>query len=169
VCAPPLACRSTYNRILKESEGFWLFERAQLIQEFKDTKPPLPPPFNVLWLLLQLPAVGRRWCSTTPPPLHTRGFKHVPDVTNLRRYRKREQQALKQCLSTQQQRRAATVAARSERQEEAFKRLEEMNRSRFETINGRLDKLSGKIGASRPWAGSVDGSRRYSYGEDAHR
>ena len=49
--------------------------------------------------------------------LQTKGFKHVPNLNNLRRYRKREQQALKLCLNAQRRRWEASAAARSERQD----------------------------------------------------
>ena len=50
----------TYARVMEKGRERWTFERASLISEFKDTKPPLPPPFNVLWqLLVELPAKWR--------------------------------------------------------------------------------------------------------------
>ena len=41
----------TFAHINEQGELRWCFERAQLIDEFKDFKTPLPPPFNLLWLL----------------------------------------------------------------------------------------------------------------------
>ena len=42
----------TYARVMDKGRERWTFERAQLILEFKNTKGPLPPPFNVLWTVL---------------------------------------------------------------------------------------------------------------------
>ena len=45
------AMTDTYQRVRVDSRLFWLFERAQLIQEFK-RKGALPPPLNIVSLLL---------------------------------------------------------------------------------------------------------------------
>eukprot|EP00966_Prymnesium_polylepis_P187472 4346424-Prymnesium_polylepis.1 len=65
----------TYGRIT--SEGFlrWQFERAQLIGEYKDTKKPLPPPLNVVYMVLA------KLLLMLFPPKDERtydGFKYVP-------------------------------------------------------------------------------------------
>ena len=39
----------TYAKVTEKERSVWQYERAHLIDEFKDTKPPLPPPLNVLW------------------------------------------------------------------------------------------------------------------------
>ena len=135
---------STYNRISKESADFWLFERAQLIAEFKDSKPPLPPPLNLVWYALQIPAALRRRRDNSADALPpTRGFKNIPNMKQLTSYMKREQQALKRCIKMQQDRRDKTAAAQSERQALAIRKLEDQSRARFEALNGRLDKMLG--------------------------
>uniref|UniRef100_A0A7S3BUD2 Ion transport domain-containing protein n=1 Tax=Haptolina ericina TaxID=156174 RepID=A0A7S3BUD2_9EUKA len=132
---------TTYGRIIKESEGFWLFERAQLISEYKDTKPPLPPPFNILWYLFySLPRLIKSRARTDKSSLQ-RGFKRVPDTKMLKVYLKREQHAHQKCILMQQTRRAGTMVARSERHENSIKSLEEKNRARFEALNRRIDLI----------------------------
>ena len=141
--------QSTYVRILGESQGFWLFERAQLIAEFKDTKPPLPPPFNVIWYICySVPKTmysryQARHSSDVPSP--TTGFKRVPNEKLLRQLWKKEQQYLKVSLDERRKRQAASAAAKTDQQGQAITKLEEDSRTRFETLNGRIDELRSQL------------------------
>lgn len=38
---------STYERMMEKAEKEWVFNRAHLILEFKDSKGALPPPLNI--------------------------------------------------------------------------------------------------------------------------
>ena len=63
----------TYARVMDKGRERWTFERAQLILEFKNTKGPLPPPFNVLWTVLV------EWRQATDADeMNISGFKTVP-------------------------------------------------------------------------------------------
>eukprot|EP00966_Prymnesium_polylepis_P240969 5573019-Prymnesium_polylepis.3 len=88
--------QSTYMRIIGKSQDFWLFERAQLITEIKDAKPPWPPPFNLLnYLLVSLPMyLESRYRNHRTSTQHcpTTGFKCVPNAQTLRALRKKEAQ-----------------------------------------------------------------------------
>ena len=44
----------TYGRVTADGLVRWQFERAALISEYKDTKPPLPPPANLLCVAYNL-------------------------------------------------------------------------------------------------------------------
>ena len=44
----------TYGRVTADGLVRWQFERAALISEYKDTKPPLPPPLNLLCVTYNL-------------------------------------------------------------------------------------------------------------------
>jgi hypothetical protein len=120
---------------------------AQLILEFKDAKPPAPPPFNVLWnLCYDVPLGLRRRLRPPPEELPpTGGFKRIPDVKTLRLYQQREQDALKHCLKARQKRQAATTEARAEAHDRAIAKLEEQNRARFETLNGVIEEQNSRL------------------------
>lgn len=123
-------------------QGFWLFERAELIREAKDSKSPLPPPFNFVWNLgVELPmAVFRFLCPPLEEPSPRGGFKRVPNAEDLRYFHRREAEALKRCLSVRRERNLDSVNARTEELKEAVQKLEKLNRTRFETMSGRFEQ-----------------------------
>ena len=106
------AMAETYQRVKESSTLYWLFERAQLIQEFK-RKGALPPPLNIFTLFLHdVPRCMRdvlRRCGLGRIAVylefmqvgeaHVReGFVMVPGPAQLRRFQRRMQIALKKSL-----------------------------------------------------------------------
>ena len=90
----------TFSRVTADGRIRWQFERSALISEYKDTKPPLPPPLNILWLAYSgVSGAVARCCAKNgeeyPKP---EGFKTAPDIMDLRIFERREQTALKECL-----------------------------------------------------------------------
>ena len=83
----------------------WMFERAQLICEFKDTKAPLPPPFNGLWLLYTiLTSTG------TKDEVDVSGFKTVPHLKLLKKLEIAEGASLRKCIEMQDDREQGEMA-----------------------------------------------------------
>jgi len=134
----------TYARVTSEGLLVWQFERAQLIDEFKDTKPPLPPPLNVLWLaFVTMPSYLRKLCRAREgeEDVSTFGFKLVPSQRELNTLSQREADALKHCLQAREKREDDTLDARIGRLQAAVAKLDEQARGNFEAVNGRLDVI----------------------------
>ena len=127
----------TYGRVTADGLVRWQFERAALISEYKDTKPPLPPPANLLcftysllqWLLAKFcPGfVGDE--EVTP------GFQKVPDTMQLRILERREESALKECLRQRARRKKASPETKAEELRLNLAKLEEQSRARFEKLD----------------------------------
>jgi len=136
----------TYARVTEKGQLVWLFERAQLISEFKDTKPPAPPPFNVMWLVLvTFPyKVYKSYRERVlgEVAVSPGGFRQVPPQQQLSLVRQREGEALKRSLQAREKRVEETLEARIERVQAKLVKIEEQNRANFESINGRFDKLN---------------------------
>ena len=132
----------TFSKITAEGLLRWQFERAQLISEFKETKPPLPPPLNVLWLLF----------VTLPWKLSGRdtglgGFKTFPTSRKMANLVTSEAAALHRCLLRREAKKAATMEAQIDKTNKEIARLQSQNQTRFENLNGRLDKLMSEVAA----------------------
>ena len=134
----------TYSRVTGEGLLVWQFERAQLINEFKDTKPPLPPPFNVIWFgLVTLPSWLHRSYRRHQGEvdIDDSGFKLVPKQLELNALRQREEEALKRCLQAREKRDEETLEARITQLNEKHTKLDEQGRQNFELLNGRFDEI----------------------------
>eukprot|EP00326_Haptolina_ericina_P015948 CAMPEP_0181182344 /NCGR_PEP_ID=MMETSP1096-20121128/7840_1 /TAXON_ID=156174 ORGANISM="Chrysochromulina ericina, Strain CCMP281" /NCGR_SAMPLE_ID=MMETSP1096 /ASSEMBLY_ACC=CAM_ASM_000453 /LENGTH=150 /DNA_ID=CAMNT_0023270947 /DNA_START=5 /DNA_END=457 /DNA_ORIENTATION=+ len=129
----------TYSRITAEGLLRWQYERAQLISEYKDTKKPLPPPLNVIYMLLaNLSGI----CSCCGKDLRVReGFKLIPTSADLRHWMQQEQIALKLCLTQREVEEQGSTESKFERMETLLQKQEESTRRRFEHVNSRLDTL----------------------------
>ena len=155
----------TYGRVTADGLVRWQFERAALISEYKDTKPPLPPPANLLcftysllqWLLAKFcPGfVGDE--EVTP------GFQKVPDTMQLRILERREESALKECLRQRAKRKKASAETKAEELRLNLAKLEDQSRARFEKLDDqsrarfesfeeqnitRFEKISDQLDAS---------------------
>ena len=155
----------TYGRVTADGLVRWQFERAALISEYKDTKPPLPPPANLLcftynllqWLLAKFcPGfVGEE--EVTP------GFQKVPDTMQLRILERRENSALKECLRQRARRKKASPETKAEELRLNLAKLEDQSRARFEKLDDqsrarfenfeqqnitRFEKISDQLDAS---------------------
>ena len=155
----------TYGRVTADGLVRWQFERAALISEYKDTKPPLPPPANLLcftynllqWLLAKFcPGfVGEE--EVTP------GFQKVPDTMQLRILERRENSALKECLRQRARRKKASPETKAEELRLTLAKLEDQSRARFEKLDDqsrarfenfeqqnitRFEKISDQLDAS---------------------
>ena len=64
---------STYEAIQSRANQYWLFERANLIDEFKDSKGPLPPPLNIITVFGKL--LMPLCCSKSSPTAVNVGFR----------------------------------------------------------------------------------------------
>ena len=126
----------TYSRIMGESIEHWKFEHCQLVTEFKDSKPSLPPPFNVFFDVAG--ALRRRLCGGQEA---LSGFKTLPSLPQLMHFQKMESEALQRCLQAREKREALDVTARVDHSVREIRKLEDQNRSRFENLNGRIDKI----------------------------
>ena len=139
----------TYGRVTADGVIRWQFERAGLILEYKDGKPPLPPPFNVLCFLYYMGRGAMARCHgavTGDVPTPAAGFKRVTDAMQQSILARRESAALKECLRQRSRRHADSAEAKAEKVVETLSKLEEQNRARFENMNGRLDAITAKLG-----------------------
>ena len=139
----------TYARITGEGLQRWQFERAQLIGEFKDTKPPLPPPLNVLWFALYtFPQHVYIWYLERfrdTRRIGSVGFKLLPKQQDLNAYQALEEEALRRCLQQREKRDSEQIDARVDKLLEGMQKLEEDGRANFEALNGRLDDLASRV------------------------
>ena len=110
------AMSETYARVRDASALYWLFERAQLIQEFK-RKGALPPPLNVLTILIHDLPVGVAYCARSckcssvaqkllvwlhgedaNEEISRDGFRLIPGPSQQQRFQKRLRITLRRCL-----------------------------------------------------------------------
>lgn len=142
----------TFAHINSEGEKRWLLDRGQMILEFKDKKEPLPPPFNVLWVLaVSLPRMifrlVRGFTSSETEEAPSTGFKLIPDSLKLmERYRDQELDALRECVKRREEASAKSLEAKVQVVQEVLDKVQEDTRTQYEAISGRLDRL----GANSP-------------------
>ena len=133
----------TYGRVTADGLVRWQFERAALISEYKDTKPPLPPPLNLVSVAYYCVEGTVRYLSklfkgeTKEEWPSTIGFKKVPPNMELRSLERREQAALKECLRQRSRRHEESAEGVREKLQQTLSKLEEQNRTRFDNVNGR--------------------------------
>ena len=135
---------ATYENVKAQGEEMWQFERAQLILEYKDGKPPLPPPFNCLWTFFHdVPLFFVNRCRRGPPPEPKvlPGFKLIPSVNRQGAIERFEAASLKRCLERRRTRREEELGAKVESNSAQLRELEASNNRRFEAIQGSLDKI----------------------------
>jgi len=153
----------TYGRVTADGLVRWQFERAALISEYKDTKPPLPPPFNLLCVACNLlrGLLGKA-CDKHDESGVTPGFQTVPNTMQLRILERREQAALKQCLRQREETKKESPETKAEELRQTLAKLEDQSRSRFEKLDdqsrarfeefegqntARFETIDGKISA----------------------
>ena len=135
---------ATYENVKAQGEEMWQFERAQLILEYKDGKPPLPPPLNCLWTLFHdIPLFVYNRCRRGPPPEPKvlPGFKMIPSVNRQGAIERFEAESLRRCLERRRKRREEELGAKVESNSAQLRELEASNNRRFEAIQGSLDKI----------------------------
>ena len=115
----------TYNRVTTEGTTRWHFERASLISEFKNTKLPVPPPFNLLWLLcIELPLkLYRHWKGIVV--IADSGYKLVPPLDELQMYERKELEVLRKFLDSSKLSAESTTDAKLDRFTEQLTNLED--------------------------------------------
>ena len=127
----------TYANVMAEGESRWLFERAKLILEFKDTKPPMPPPFNLLWdLFYELPRsmVKRKDC------MDDSGFRWVPEQKLLQGVLEFEALQLKKCVVMQAEREQQSQDYRINELRDMVKRNNASMRMQYEHLTRQIEK-----------------------------
>jgi len=144
---------NTYETVMQDSKIRWLFARADIFIEFKDSKAPLPPPLNLLWMLYSdVPKLLKKAMGIKVPQKWF-GFKLIrppkgPGLTQSL-LQSCELDALRTCLESMVKEENTTMENRvSAKIAEQLSIAKEENTTRFEALNGRLDKLdviNGKI------------------------
>lgn len=129
---------NTYSRIMDKSLSHWQLERCRLVDEFKDSKPPAPPPFNVLYHTI---TIGKQLLFTADSQVDVYGFKTLPSSPQLASLQKAEGQALQRCLQARAARASQELSSRVEVSVREIRKLEDQNRGRFENLNGRIDQI----------------------------
>ena len=130
----------TYAHVMEKGRERWTFERANLIKEFKDTKAPLPPPFNVFWkLFVDLPAswVDKDECDMS-------GYKTVPHLKLLKKLEIAEGAALRKCIKMQDEREQGEMAWQIGAISEKLGEMQEASRTQYEGIVRSLNNASKK-------------------------
>ena len=130
---------STYERVLEEGTLRWLFERTQLIDEFKDTKPPLPPPFNLISMIWDFasscfPGADERAFADS-------GFKSIVDERQTFEAQRHEVEALRRCLQLRKDGAKLTLDARVESLHDAIHKMEDKNRFKIERVSAVLESM----------------------------
>ena len=144
----------TFAHINSEGERRWLLDRGYLILEFKDKKDPLPPPFNLLWMLaVSLPKsilrFTRSFTSSETEEAPSTGFKLIPTSLQLmEKYREQELDALRECVKRREESSAESLEAKVQVVQEVLDKVQEDTRTHYEAISGRLDRLG--AGKSSP-------------------
>jgi len=139
----------TYGTTTAEGERHWLFKRSQLIREYL-SRPPTPPPLNIAWLLFyDIPHyVYRRFLDTSSQhKIDLSGYKLVPTLKQVNRYQGVEAEARKTMLTMQEAEKREGQMAKLERLQGDLLRVEGVQRSNFENINGLFDDVNGKLAA----------------------
>lgn len=130
----------TYAKVMEQGRERWTFERAQLITEFKDTKPPFPPPFNLLWqLLVELPAELRKKDEV----VDTSGFKVIPDLKMLSKLEVSEGVHLKRCLNVQHEREQEGQDWQLQQIRDQLSHMQDTSRAHFETLTRQFEAQTG--------------------------
>jgi len=128
----------TYAKVMEKGTERWTFERAQLILEFKDTKAPLPPPFNLLWqLFTELPAM---WSTVEEDEVDVSGFRVVPDLKLLKKLEIAEAAHLRTCVEMQEKREQEEMSWQIQDIGEKLKKMEETSRAQYEHLTRQLDR-----------------------------
>ena len=136
----------TYEDVMQDSKIRWQYARAEIILEFKDSKAPLPPPFNTCWMLFHdLPEVlrkafGRHVTQSWP------GFKLIRPTNGsgltqaLMQWC--EQDSLRRCLAESAAKEGTSLESRVfAKVNESLAAYGEQEYTRFEATAGRLDRL----------------------------
>ena len=130
----------TYAKEMEKATQSWLFERAQLVLEFKDAKAsPLPPPLAPVYDI----AVFLRNCIRRRPA--EPGFRVVTRAPQQRRLTKAEALFRRDALERNHARDAETVDVKVDTLGEGMDDLMRANYSRFESLTGRVERLEEKL------------------------
>jgi len=171
------AMAETFQRVKESSMLYWLFERAQLIQEFK-RKGALPPPLNAVTLgLHDFPRVirriarlalnkeGRTESKRADHEVHD-GFAILPGPTQLRQLQRKLHAAHRKCVTEQIRSKRTTIdfqlAGLADQQEqmaleqrtaaELLQQLAIEHRTGLEHLVSVLQQIHGiKHAESKPW------------------
>ena len=134
----------TYEDVMQDSKMRWQYARAELILEFKDSKAPLPPPLNIVWVLINdLPKALLKACGCDVVQTWT-GFKLIrpakgPGLTQAMLQRQ-EYDAMQRFLSKSEANAEASVEGRvSAKVTSALAKAADENMTRFEHLTGKLD------------------------------
>mmetsp|Transcript_18044 Transcript_18044/g.53982 ORF Transcript_18044/g.53982 Transcript_18044/m.53982 type:complete len:259 (+) Transcript_18044:1888-2664(+) len=136
----------TYNRVkLTEGTLRWHFERASLILEFKDTKLPVPPPFNLAWLVLfELPVrMYKQWKGIAS--VADSGYKLIPPTESLQMLERKELEVLRKFLEASKAAADASTDAKLDVFAARMTSIEDTSASRFEKLNGRLEQIIARL------------------------
>lgn len=137
---------STYEQVKEEADAFWLFERAQLILDYKDDREPSPPPFNLLFHALKLSRCLLPACLGK----HVRGNSTGRGIKRQvshdhHAWRRKDDAIAKEALSALARKRKKQEHETSEHRLKeialGLRVLEAESRSQFEALAGRFDKL----------------------------
>ena len=63
----------TFTKIQENTDQHWCFQRYFLIKEYHD-RPPLAPPFIILWQLYAMMRIMLRWCGLPYSPESNSNF-----------------------------------------------------------------------------------------------
>merc|ERR1712070_147883 len=126
----------TFANINEQGERRWCFERAQLIHVFKDSKEPIPPPFNLLWnLFVSIPQQARRHFRKRvlgEQLLSEAGFKFLPDIRALGLYEQRASDARYASLKKRDSLQAESGESKIESLKEQIVTMQRTMRTYFE-------------------------------------
>ena len=136
----------TYDDVMQDSKMRWQYARAEIILEFKDSKAPLPPPLNIVWVLIyDLPRALCKACGWDTQQTWT-GFKLIrpvegPGLTQAILQRQ-EYDAMQRCVLVSEAKAKASVESRvSAKVTAALAEAADENMTRFEDLTGKLDQL----------------------------
>ena len=137
---------STFERVKETGHLRWQFNRTQLVREFKDTKSPVPPPLNLLRLVVyDLPRAFTRlilgkWLGGDGAARCV-GFTQEARGSELRAVMRLESKACKTLLAEMDDENADSIDTKVEALQERIEEAEKNAIERHEAIMGLIMNL----------------------------
>lgn len=160
---------STYERLSERATEEWVYERAHLILEFKDTKGPLPPPLNIFSLLpfygqRLLRFLARTFGDGQVAPERSegmdKGVKFLSPPRVLLSYQRRELEALSHVIKEMKSEEEEQVGRRMDLLSSQLSQGQTGMARSLDELSAQLDKIASRLGQGQHRPAPVLGASR---------